>query len=118
MNTLGKSITAKFFNTAEDYEALRQDWAKRMEAREEIPAQYHLLYKALIGKDWRTGFIAGSNGRRLAFMRAQSRLRYVHNQYGAQPLPYFSQYITDEAPKILLQILDENEAYKTSSPVQ
>jgi hypothetical protein len=67
MNTLPRAITAQIFTGTESYVALRRHWSAlmRSELRRELSAAHHLLYLALIGKDWRKSFTPISNRRKL-----------------------------------------------------
>jgi hypothetical protein len=63
MNTLSRAITAQFFPNSNSYNALRKHWSDIMnsERRHRLTAAHHLLYLALIGKDWRKTFTPPSN---------------------------------------------------------
>jgi hypothetical protein len=67
MNTLPRAITAQFFNTPEDYRALQKHWRSLVnsERKHTLSAAHHLLYLALLGKDWRRGFTPPTNRRKL-----------------------------------------------------
>jgi hypothetical protein len=67
MNTLPRAITAQIFASTESYAALRRHWSVLMRSnrRHELSAAHHLLYLALIGKDWRKSFTPISNRRKL-----------------------------------------------------
>jgi hypothetical protein len=67
MNTLPRAITAQIFANTESYAALRRHWSVLMcsDRRHELSAAHHLLYLALIGKDWRKSFTPISNRRKL-----------------------------------------------------
>jgi hypothetical protein len=68
MNTLSRAITARFFPKPDSYNAFRKHWSALInsERRHELSAAHHLLYLALIGKDWRKAFTPPSNPRKLA----------------------------------------------------
>jgi hypothetical protein len=68
MNTLPKSITATFFKTAEDYTTLKAHWSKLVNSprKKELGPEHHLLYSALLGRDWRKGFTPITNKNKLA----------------------------------------------------
>jgi len=68
MNTLPRAITARFFPNSDSYYALRAHWSSLMnsERRHELTAAHHLLYLALLGKDWRKAFTPPANPRKLA----------------------------------------------------
>lgn len=67
MNTLSRAVTARFFPTSDSYNALRKKWSDLInsECKHELTAAHHLLYLALLGKDWRTAFTAPTNQRKL-----------------------------------------------------
>lgn len=67
MNTLSRAITARFFPHPDSYNALRQHWSDLInsERRHELSAAHHLLYLALMGKDWRKAFTPLTNQRKL-----------------------------------------------------
>ena len=68
MNTLSRAITAQIFNDSNTYTALRKHWRALMNSdrRSELSASHHILYLALLGKDWRKGFTPVTNQRKLA----------------------------------------------------
>jgi hypothetical protein len=68
MHTLPRATTAQFFANPSAYAALRAHWRVLMtsDRRHTLAAEHHLLYLALIGKDWRTGFTPITNPRKLA----------------------------------------------------
>lgn len=67
MNTLSRALTARFFPDSNSYNALRKQWSDLInsERRHELTAAHHLLYLALIGKDWRKAFTPLTNRRKL-----------------------------------------------------
>jgi hypothetical protein len=67
MNTLPRAITAQFSPDSNSYNALRKHWSDLIhsERRQELKAMHHLLYLALIGRDWRKGFTPPTNQRKL-----------------------------------------------------
>src|SRR5262245_47304033 len=67
MNTLSRAITARFFPNSDSYNALRKCWSDLInsERRYELTAAHHLLYLALLGKDWRKAFTFPTNQRKL-----------------------------------------------------
>ena len=68
MNTLSREITSRFFANAEAYQQLRTHWRALINSprKHELKAEHHLLYVALLGKDWRKGFSPITNPRKLA----------------------------------------------------
>lgn len=67
MNTLPRAVTAHLFASTESYAALRRHWSAlmRSDRRHELTTAHHLLYLALIGKDWRQSFTPIANRRKL-----------------------------------------------------
>jgi len=67
MNTLPRAITAQILNNLDTYHALRRRWRELLcsERRPELSAAHHLLYTALLGRDWRRGFTPMTNRRKL-----------------------------------------------------
>jgi hypothetical protein len=67
MNTLPRAITAQIFTDIETYSILRKHWSRLMNSdrKHELSAAHHLLYLALLGKDWRRGFSPVTNRRKL-----------------------------------------------------
>jgi hypothetical protein len=67
MNTLSRAITAQLFNSTDTYIALRKHWSNLLKSdrKHELTAAHHLFYLALMGKDWRKGFIPPTNQRKL-----------------------------------------------------
>ena len=66
VNTLGKTVTSRFFATESGYAELRSRWAKIMQdknARKALTSTHHALYAVLIGRDWRKGFTAPKQSR-------------------------------------------------------
>ena len=113
MNTLSRAITARFFSNPAEYHALRQHWSALVnsERRHELTASHHLLYLALLGKDWRKAFTPVTNPRKLAngafsawalfssFMKLHSAL---HNE---QLLAPFDGLITVEMLNLVRQYM-------------
>ncbi|HET9493684.1 MAG TPA: hypothetical protein VFR15_05595 [Chloroflexia bacterium] len=68
MDTLSRAITARVFPNPADYHALRQHWSSLVISarRHELTAAHHVLYLALLGKDWRKAFTPVTNPRKLA----------------------------------------------------
>ena len=67
MNTLSRAITARFFPNPDYYNALRKHWSSLInsESKHELTAAHHLLYLAMLGKDWRKAFTPPTNPRKL-----------------------------------------------------
>lgn len=68
MNTLSRAITARLFPSQTHYERLVAQWSVLVNspARHELTGAHHLLYLALLGRDWRKAFTLPSNPIRLA----------------------------------------------------
>ena len=74
MNTLSRAMTAQFYPylTGNDalrlHYALKKHWSALMnsERKHELTASHHLLYLALLGKDWRKAFTPVTNPKKLA----------------------------------------------------
>ena len=67
MNTLSRALTAQILTDSQTYLNIRRRWSElmRSERKHELTAAHHLLYLALLGKDWRKGFTCVSNSRKL-----------------------------------------------------
>ena len=67
MNTLPRAVTALFFPTPDSYNALRRHWSSLINSdrRHALTAAQHLLYLALLGKDWRKAFTCPTNRHKL-----------------------------------------------------
>lgn len=67
MNTLPRVITARFSPNPDSYNALRKHWSRLInsEQKHEFTVTHHLLYLALLGKDWRKAFTCPTNKRKL-----------------------------------------------------
>jgi hypothetical protein len=68
MNTLPRAVTAQFFPDIKSCNALRQHWSGLInsERRHALSPAQHLLYLALLGRDWRKAFTCATNRRKLA----------------------------------------------------
>jgi hypothetical protein len=67
VNTLNKTITARFYRDADGYAALTKEWTILVCSSEQtLSAQDHLLYAILRGKDWRKGFVLATNPTKIA----------------------------------------------------
>ena len=67
MNTLPRAITAQVLTDLTTYQSLRQRWSELMRSprKLDLSGAHHLLYLALLGKDWRRGFARITNRRKL-----------------------------------------------------
>lgn len=68
MNTLSRALTARIFTSQEHYQALQTHWHGLVNSseRRKLNSAHHLLYVALLGRDWRKGFTLPTNPTRLA----------------------------------------------------
>jgi hypothetical protein len=115
MNTLSRAVTARFFATSSDYQALRAHWRSLLGStrRRELTATHHLLYLCLMGKDWRRAFRLTTSQRRLAngafvgwpLFGALARLRYCRNRSGL--LVPFDGLVTEAMVQVLLPLLPD-----------
>ena len=67
MNTLNRELTAQLLGNPTAYTALRSHWSALVtsERKHSLTAAHHLIYLALIGKDWRKAFTPVVNARKL-----------------------------------------------------
>ncbi len=67
MNTLNHEQTARILGNPQIYSALRKQWSAvvNSEQKHELTAAHHLIYLALLGKDWRKAFTPITNRRKL-----------------------------------------------------
>ena len=67
MNTLPRAITAQVLTDSQTYQRIQLHWSGLMRSsrKHELKAAHHLLYLALMGRDWRKGFTSISNPRKL-----------------------------------------------------
>lgn len=67
MNTLPRAVTAHILGSPSHFPMLRSHWSALMRSprKHELAAVHHLVYLALIGKDWRRGFAPITNRRKL-----------------------------------------------------
>ena len=108
MNTLGKSITCRFFKTQAGYSELKTRWSATVASGEQLSAADHLLYLVLLGKDWRKGFMPASNAVKVengalrgdgpAFVRVQHRL--INGYVGP-----FADLLSEEALLLIPRLL-------------
>ena len=63
MNTLSPEITKSILGDPAKYLAIKNQWRTLMASprKHELTATHHLLYCALMGKDWRRGFTPPTN---------------------------------------------------------
>lgn len=67
MNTLSKARTGSLPGVASSTD-LRAHWRALLQSprRHTLTATHHLIYQALLGRDWRRGFTPPTNTRKLA----------------------------------------------------
>jgi hypothetical protein len=67
MNTLPQAITAQLLGNPSHFDTLRRHWSALMRSprKHDLKAAHHLVYLALIGKDWRRGFAPMTSRRKL-----------------------------------------------------
>ena len=116
MNTLSRTVTARFFPNPDSYNALHKHWSVLInsERKDALSAAHHLLYLALSGKDWRKAFTPPTNQRKLvngafvgwALFRA---LQTLNNQYREHDLlAPFDDLVTSQMLKELQSLLPVN----------
>jgi len=93
MNTLSRAITAQILTHTDTYPLLRKQWSGLMnsERKHELSAAHHLLYLALLGKDWRKSFTPPTNRRKLENGAFQGwmlfrALRLLQSKFGEEQL--------------------------------
>jgi|SRR5215469_2592017 len=67
MNTLSPTITARFFTDLDSRATFAMQWRTlmRSDERHQLTPAHHLLYLALMGKDWRKGFTPPRNASKI-----------------------------------------------------
>ncbi len=67
MNTLSRAKTAQILGTSQTYFQIKHQWFLLINSarKRELAAAHHLLYSALMGKDWRKGFTPPTNRRKI-----------------------------------------------------
>jgi hypothetical protein len=119
MNTLSRAITARFFPNLDSYNALRKHWSDLInsERKHELSAAHHLLYLALLGKDWRKAFTPPTNQRKLengAFWNwgMFGALEIIKLNYKEEELlSPFDKFISPQMLNELRSILPTSNAY-------
>ncbi len=123
MNTLSKEQTARWFASAEDYRRLRLHWRGLMNSprRHELGPHHHLLYLALLGKDWRKAFTLCSNPKKLAnggfagwaMWRATDIIQWSRwAERAPTMLQPFDGLITVEMLQAIAALLPQHSSYK------
>ena len=112
MNTLPRAITAQVLADPTVYRSLRAHWGAlvRSPYRHNLTAVHHLLYLALIGKDWRRSFTPISRETKLkngnfagwGLFRALSSLHASSEEWLLAP---FDGLITPAALQMIRQMI-------------
>ena len=113
MNTLSRATTAHIFGHPQSYIRLQAHWSQLMssERRHELSASHHLLYLALMGKDWRKAFTPPSNPTKLANgamhdWKLLPAIATIHSDFLQDDLlAPFEGYVTPEMVQTLRQLL-------------
>lgn len=108
MNTLGKSITCRFFVSEAGYRELKSRWSALVQSGEPLSAADHLLYLVLRGKDWRKSFVLATNSVKVengacrgdgpAFVRAQQKLCLGYTGH-------FADLLSEESVRLIPRLL-------------
>ncbi len=118
MNTLSRAITAQILD-ADSYRALQKHWSALMNSdrKHELSAAHHILYLALMGKDWRKGFTPPTNRRKLengafhgwVLFRA---LEWLHiKAYEQELLAPFDGLVTPQMLQLIRSLLPKPNPY-------
>lgn len=112
MNTLSRAQTGSLPGAA-SIAVLRAHWRTllRSPRRHALTATHHLIYQALLGRDWRRGFTPPTNARKLAnggftdwgLFHALNRLH--HNRLELDALAPFEGLITAETLSALRTLI-------------
>ena len=112
MNTLSRAQTGSLPGAA-SFAALRAHWRTLMQSprRHTLTATHHLIYQALLGRDWRRGFTPPTNARKLAnggftdwgLFHALNRLH--HNRLEPEALAPFDGLITADTLAALRSLI-------------
>lgn len=93
MNTLPRAMTAQILTHVNTYPILQQHWRGLMNSgrKHDLSATHHLLYLALLGKDWRKSFTPVTNRRKLENGAFQSWMLFravylLHSQFHEEQL--------------------------------
>jgi hypothetical protein len=118
MNTLSRAITAQILD-ADSYRALQKHWSALMNSdrKYELSAAHHILYLALMGKDWRRGFTPPTNRRKLengafhgwVLFRALERLHI--KAYEQELLELFDGLVTPQMLQLIRSLLPKPNPY-------
>ena len=119
MNTLSWALTAQILINVETYPLLRKHWRGLInsERKHELLAGHHLLYLALLGKDWRKSFTPPTNRRKLENGAHQGwilfrALRLLHSKSEeAQLLDPFDGLVTPQMLANLRRVISQSNPY-------
>jgi hypothetical protein len=119
MNTLPRAIGAQILTHNDTYPLLRKHWSGLMnsERKHELSAAHHLLYLALLGKDWRQSFTPPTNRRKLDNGTFQGwmlfrALRLLHSKFSeAQLLAPFEGIVTPQMLANVRRIIPHPNPY-------
>jgi hypothetical protein len=122
MNTLPRAIIAQILTHSDTYPLLRKHWSGLMnsERKHELSAAHHLLYLALLGKDWRKSFTPPTNRRKLKNGAFQGwvlfrALRLLHSKFSeAQLLAPFDGIVTPQMLANVRRVISNPNSYSHS----
>jgi hypothetical protein len=112
MNTLGKTITTKFYKSTTGFQDIEKFWRAQI-ANGFKPTAYDMLsYATIRGKNYRKGFTPITNQVKLdngqdpkgALKKAHFWIRYKG------PSPIFSEYLVDNIKEIIISHLEATTA--------
>ncbi|MBI5931318.1 MAG: hypothetical protein HY862_18570 [Chloroflexi bacterium] len=120
MNTLSKATTVQIFPDDFTYHDIRKRWSELMRSAEKhnLWAAHHLLYLALMGKDWRKSFRFFTNQHKLdngafhvwGLFRATSALHMASRE--EELLAPFNGLVTPVMLQQIRQLIPAPNAYK------
>ncbi len=119
MKTLPRAVTAHIFTDHAAYATLMKQWSALMNSdrKKELAASHHLLYLALLGKDWRKSFTPPTNRRKLEnggwqAWRLFRALATVHSQWDEEALlASFDGTVTAEMLQKIRSLLPKVSSY-------
>jgi hypothetical protein len=119
MNTLSRTKTVQILGSSTTYHQIRQQWRALINSdrKHELSAAHHLLYLALIGKDWRKSFTPPTNQRKIengaftgwAMFRAMSALHSPRLE--SELLAPFAGNVTLEMLQHIRQLISIRNVY-------
>jgi len=127
LNTLSKSVTATLWlkDGAPSFDAIRAAWRAAVHdpvTRPGLTAVHHLLYAALLGKDWRGGFGDVTNSRKIengalwntGYVRSLASIRfaaYEGDAAAAALLAPFQGVVTVEMLRSVAETLPRHDTH-------